>query len=171
MPLILKIPNKKIINKKIDAKIQVLDIMPTVLDVLSIPLVDNIEGKSLLPLIDEKVSSIRDFVFTESIEEHFPGNKRVYMKGVEGKWRTMIVGDWKIIYIPHPEKNIFELYNIKNDRSENLNLIDTEKKKAEEMKIKIIDFMKSQSNEGEPMVEDLTERSKKLLIQAGYLEG
>ena len=171
VPLILKIPNKKIINKKIDAKIQVLDIMPTVLDVLSIPLVDNIEGKSLLPLIDEKVSSIRDFVFTESIEEHFPGNKRVYMKGVEGKWRTMIVGDWKIIYIPHPEKNIFELYNIKNDRSENLNLIDTEKKKAEEMKIKIIDFMKSQSNEGEPMVEDLTERSKKLLIQAGYLEG
>ena len=50
-------------------------------------------------------------------------------------------------------------------------MIDTEKKKAEEMKIKIIDFMKSQSNEGEPMVEDLTERSKKLLIQAGYLEG
>ena len=170
VPLILQIPNKRIKNKRIEAKIQVLDIMPTVLDILDIPLVDKIEGMSLLPLIDGESTAIRDFVFTESIEEHFPGNKRVYIKGIKGKWRTMIIGDWKIIYIPHPEKDIFELYNIKRDPTENQNLMDIEKKKAEEMKSKILGFIKLQSNEGEPDAKDLTEKSKKLLIQAGYLE-
>jgi len=80
------------------------------------------------------------------------------------------VDDWKIIYIPHPEKDIFELYNIKKDPKENNNLIDKEKEKAEEMKKRILDFLKTQSNEGEPKAENLTEKSRKLLIQAGYLE-
>ena len=169
--LIMSCPKKLPKNKKVKGKVQVIDIMPTVLDILGIPLVDDVEGHSLLPLIEGKVDQVRDFVFAEGIEDHFKQDKRMFVSGVKGKWRAMIVDDWKIIYIPHPKNDIFELYNLAEDPKEEHNLMDKEKEKAEEMKKKILEFLKGQSNEGDVKVEDLTEKSKKLLIKAGYLEG
>ena len=144
--------------------------MPTILDILDIPLIEDIEGKSLLPLAEGKIEKVRDFVFAEGIEDHFKQDKRMFIKGIKGKWRAMIIGDWKIIYIPHTDKDIFELYNLKNDPGENNNLVEKEKEKAEEMKEKILDFIKGQSNEGDVNAEDLSEKSRKLLIKAGYIE-
>lgn len=167
-PLILA--NKSISkNKKISENVQIIDIMPTVLDMLKIPLIDKIDGKSLLPLIESESDFARDFAFAESIEEHFEGNKRVFFSGVKGKWRTMIVGKWKIIYMPHPKEDIFELYDLEKDPDENTNLILEEKKTAEEMKTRILDYLKHQSNEGDIPIEDLTEKSKKLLKKLGYI--
>ena len=169
VPLVMRCPAKILAGKVVKARVQSLDIMPTVLDVLGIPLLDKIEGFSLLPLINGEKPP-RDFIFTESIEEHFEGNKRVYMKGVKGKWRMMIVDGWKIIYIPHPEKDIFELYNLREDPNEEHNLIEVEKEKATVMKKRILDYVNTQDNEGEPKEEDLTSRARKMLIRAGYLE-
>lgn len=168
--LIFCYPKKIPKGKKVEAKAQLLDIMPTILELLGIPLVDEIEGCSLLPLIEEKKDKIHDFIFAESAEEHIKGNKRLYFKGNKGKWRTMIIDDWKIIYIPHPEKDIFELYNLKEDPKEINNLIDKEHEIAEKMKKRLLDFLKLQSNEGEVKVEDLSEKSRKLLIKAGYID-
>jgi len=170
VPLIFANPTSIPKGKKIMSNVQIIDIMPTVLEMLKIPLLDKIDGKSLLPLIENKTNKARDFIFAESIEEHFKGNKRIFFPGIKGKWRAMIVGDWKIIYIPHPKENIFELYNLKDDLSESNNLIDKEKKVAEEMKKKILNFLKPQSNEGEIDKKDLTEKSKKLLKNLGYID-
>ena len=160
------IPKGKVIN----SRIQILDIMPTLLEILNIPLVENIDGVSLMPIISGNKNKVREDVFAETAEEHIPGNKRVYFKGTKGKWRTLINNDWKIIYIPHPENDIFELYNLKQDPEEKNNLINTEKKTAEDMKAKILGFMKAQVNEGDVDIEDLSEKSRKLLVKAGYLE-
>lgn len=168
--LIFHNPKKIPKGKNIESKVQVLDIMPTLLDILGIPLVDNIDGYSLLPLIEGKEENARDFIFAETAEEHIKGNKKIFFSGNKGKWRTMITGDWKIIYIPHPEKDMFELYNLKDDPEEKTNLAEIEKEKAEEMKKKILDYLKPQINEGDVKLDDLTEKSKKLLIKAGYIE-
>lgn len=170
VPLILK--NSKIIpqNKRIRSRVQLTDLMPTILDILNIPVIDRIDGKSLLPLIEGKTDRSSDFIFAESIEEHFKGNKRVFFPGVKGKWRAMIVGDWKIIYIPHPENDIFELYNLEKDPKEEHNLIEKEKETAEMMKKKILDYLKQQSNEGDVDLDDLSDKSKKLLKKLGYIE-
>lgn len=160
------IPKGKIIS----SRIQNTDIMPTVLEMINVPLVDKIDGVSLMPLIQGKSEKIRDYIFAESIEEYFKENDKVFMSGVKGKWRAMIVDDWKIIYIPHPEKDIFELYNLKEDPKETKNLIDEEKEVAEKMKKRILDFLSTQDSEGEADLTTLTEKSKKLLIKAGYLQ-
>ena len=144
--------------------------MPTLLEMLNIPLLDKIDGVSFLTLIKETTKKSLSFIFAESIEEHFKGNKRVYFPGIKGKWRAMIEGDWKIIYVPHPQNDIFELYNLKEDPEEKNNLIDKEKEVASRMKNKILEFLKLQSNEGDADLEDLTEKSKKLLRKLGYLE-
>ncbi len=170
VPLVFKNAKKIPKNKKITSLVQTLDIMPTVLELLNIPLLDNIDAVSLIPLIKGKTDKVRDFAFAESVENYFKGNKRVYFKGIKGKWRAMIVDEWKIIYIPHPGKDIFELYNLREDPKEKNNLIDKEKEKAEEMKKRILDYLKPQSGEGDAKVEDLSEKSRKLLIKAGYIE-
>lgn len=169
-PLIIKNPKMIPKGEKIDANVQLIDIMPTVLDVLNIPLIDKIDGKSLLPLIKGEAEKARDVVFAESIEEHFKGNRRVYMEGVKGKWRAMVIDNWKIIYIPHPQNDIFELYELKRDPNEKNNLIDKEKEVAADMKTKILEFLKSQINEGGANLDDLTEKSKKLLRKLGYID-
>ena len=150
--------------------VQNTDIMPTILDMLNIPVVDNLEGTSIIPLIDGRTEKIREFIFAESAEDHFKGNRRIYIRGMKGKWRTMIVDHWKIIYIPHPEKDIFELYDLKSDPQETNNLIDTENEIASQMKKKILDFLKQQDNEGDVESKDIAGKARKLLIKAGYLE-
>lgn len=170
VPLIFKNPKRIPVNKQISGRVRNMDIMPTVLDILNIPLIDEIDGKSLLPLIESKKEELGEIIFAESIEEHFHGNKRVFMRGIKGKWRMLIEGKWKIIFIPHPQNDIFELYNITNDPDEKNNLIDKEKEIALYMKKKILDFLSQQSNEGDADSSDLTEKSKKLLIKLGYLE-
>ena len=157
-------------NKKITSLVQNLDVMPTILEFLRIPLVDNIDGVSLMPLIEGKKDKVREFAFAESVENYFKGNKRIFFEGVKGKWRTMIVGKWKIIYIPHPENDIFELYDLENDPDEKNNLVEQEKEIAEEMKKRILDYLKPQENEGVRGLESLEEKSRKLLIKAGYID-
>ena len=169
-PLIFKHPKAIPKGRIISQRVQNIDIMPTVLEMLGIPILDKIDGVSLLPLIKEKTKKSMSFIFAESIEEHFKGNERVFFPGIRGKWRAMVEGDWKIIYIPHPKNDIFELYNLKDDPEEKNNLIGKEKEIASHMKNKILEFLKLQDNEGDANISDLTEKSKKLLRKLGYLD-
>src|SRR3989338_4516689 len=73
-----RIPQKKII----ESRVQLLDITPTILDILNIPSIEKKEGVSLMPLIDVKADEARDFVFAEGIEEYFSQHKRIFMKGI-----------------------------------------------------------------------------------------
>jgi arylsulfatase A-like enzyme len=170
IPLIIKNPKLIPKNKKINSLVQILDLMPTILELVHIPLVDKLDGISLVPLINGQPSKLREFAFAESVENYFNGNKKIFFKGVKGKWRMMISGKWKIILIPHPENNIFELYDLESDPDEKNNLIDQNKEIAGEMKKKILNFLKPQENEGIRDPGSLEERSKKVLIRAGYIE-
>jgi arylsulfatase A-like enzyme len=163
VPLILKHP--KLPKKKIEKQVQSTDIMPTVLEILKIPLIDKIGGLSLMPMIEED-KVLRAYTFAESGKNFFKQNKRSYFEGIKGKWRMIRTDEWKLIYIPHPEKDIYELYNLKEDPGEKSNLIDKEEKTADKLKKELFEWMKeSKEDEGT----DLTEKSKILLRKMGYM--
>lgn len=164
VPLILKHP--KLPQKKIETQIQSTDIMPTVLEIIDIPLIENIEGISLMPLIN-KGEKVRDYTFAESGMNFFRQNKRTYFKGIKGKWRMVRTDGWKLIYIPHPEKDIYELYNLKEDPKETINLIEKEQKIGNKLNEELFKWM-DKPNEEEEL--NLTEKSKKLMIKLGYME-
>lgn len=166
VPLIFR--NPKIVPKgrTVKSQAQTLDIMPTILDALKIPLIDKIDGVSLMPLIEGKSEKTRDYLFIESNEKAFEQNPRMYFEGTKGKWRSLIKGKWKLIYIPHPEEDQFELYDLENDPGESNNLVNQEKEKASELKEKLFELLRPQSNEGKTV---LTERSRKLLRKMGYV--
>lgn len=164
VPLIIR--NSKLPKMKIEEQVQLTDIMPTVLEILNISLIENIDGFSLMPLIKEG-KKIRKYTFAEGIGSHFNQKKRSYIQGIKGKWRMVRTNEWKLIYIPHPGKDIYELYNLKNDPGETKNLIGEEQEVAKLLREELFKWMK-ESKEEEDI--DLTEKSKRLLRKLGYMD-
>jgi len=164
VPLIINHP--KLPKKKIEGQVQLTDIMPTILEILDVPLIENIDGVSLMPMIEED-KAVREYTFAEGGENLFKQNKRSYFGGIKGKWRMIRTDEWKLIYIPHPEKDIYEFYNLKEDPEETRNLINKEAETANNLKRELFKWMeKSKEDEGI----DLTEKSKILLRKLGYME-
>jgi len=165
IPLIIDNPNFRQ-QKKIETQVQTIDIMPTILEILNIPLIENIDGKSLIPLM-KGVKDDRKYLFAENGELIYKQNNRTFLPGIKGKWRIIRTNEWKLIFIPHPENDIYELYNLKNDPNENLNLISKELEIAKVLKEELFKWINA-SNKNEDM--DVTEKSKKLLRKLGYME-
>ncbi len=165
IPLIIRNPDIKQ-PKKIETQVQSIDIMPTILNILGIPIIEDIDGKSIVPIIKECEDG-RNYLFAENGEILFKENNRAFFPGIKGKWRMVRTNEWKLIYIPHQQKDIYELYNLKRDPKESNNLINDEPEMTKKMREELFKWANS-SKEDED--KDLTEKSKKLLRKLGYME-
>lgn len=105
VPLILKHPGLSM-KGRIDAQVKSIDVMPTVLGSLSIPVNAEAQGLNLLPLIKRDGN------------ENF--NRYVFSEGRGKKW-SLRSKKWKLIY----DKGTFELYNLEKDFREQNNLSKT----------------------------------------------
>lgn len=144
VPLILR--HKSLRPQKIDALVQHVDILPTILELLGIPLPQkDIDGSSLMPLISGKKKQIRDFAYFEDITYRrfkFLPNKRR---------RGIMVGDYKYIEtLAGKNEELYqimvredlrvskeELYNLKKDPLEKENLIRQKPAVAKQLKEKL----------------------------------
>lgn len=112
---------------EIDEPVSLLDVSPTILDLSGIPLPDNFQGKSLVPVIrGERISS---GVISESI-----GKGKIKIS-----YRTR---NWK--YIFDEVKGRHELYNLIEDQKEANNLYEKENEKAKEFELKIEEHISRQ---------------------------
>ena len=112
----------------INNQVRSIDILPTVLDLLSIPQDTNyskIDGKNLVPSIDGKHEA--RVAFSQSGN---PLNSTKPPK--EPNVYAVRTDEWKYIRNIHDSSE--ELYFIKNDPNEENNLINTEKEKSNEMR-------------------------------------
>ncbi|MGM0603485.1 MAG: sulfatase family protein [Bacillota bacterium] len=63
--LIFKFPDNPKKGKTVDALVSQLDIFPTICDLFGLKTPDNLEGSSILPLLDDRTDKIREEVFAE----------------------------------------------------------------------------------------------------------
>jgi arylsulfatase A-like enzyme/MFS family permease len=120
IPLIFYIPGK---NKKpsiVSQQVRSIDIMPTILELLNIPISSPIQGRSLMPLI----KGIR------AEEEYAFGGQGSFVR----------CSRWKLIF--NRETTSYELYDLQQDSAEQHNLIDTEPEVAAQLKAKLHDHIK-----------------------------
>ncbi len=117
VPLIIKFPHMN--HKKIDALIQHIDIVPSILDYLNLSYEENFDGMSFLPLFERDIKW-RDFIFAE--EYH-----TVKKKAIRTKRYKYIHADseqdalCKYCGIIHGD--VEELYDLESDPNENNNII------------------------------------------------
>lgn len=118
VPLIIRHPGLKRMRRKIiDRQVQLIDVMPTILDFLNIPFSHTMQGQSLVPLIEGRApEDFNEYVFTGSYNRQDSDILSDYMAIRTSEWKLIHIFDVK-------SKEVgFELYNIKNDPKEMHNL-------------------------------------------------
>jgi arylsulfatase A-like enzyme len=98
----------------------VIDFMPTMLNLLGVKVTASdsapaLAGRSLVPAFAKDVNVAREFLYF-----HHEQN------------RALRIGDWKLVS-KRPNTNEYALYNLSNDRNEQVNLAEKEKSRAESM--------------------------------------
>ncbi|MCP5105100.1 MAG: sulfatase-like hydrolase/transferase [bacterium] len=128
IPLILYAPNQLPKDKRISFRVNLTDIMPTVLDYLDITIPSHLDGISLLPPAKGKKGKERIFY----IETVFPWESLgcAPVKGI-------IKEDYKFIDLPQPE-----LYHLSRDPKEKENLFFKENLLAGRLKSRLARFIK-----------------------------
>ncbi len=113
VPLIIKHPGiKPEERRRIGQQVQLIDISPTILDFLGIPVSRTMQGKSLLSLMENKGKGRDIYAFSGTYNKDEPDAFAEYM--------AIRTQEWKLIHVFDAQKDsvTFELYNIKDDPKE-----------------------------------------------------
>jgi arylsulfatase A-like enzyme len=107
----------------------------------------------------------------------FSGQPRVYYEGNKGKWRMVRNERWKLIVIPHPDGDIFELYDHVSDPGESRNLYDELPGEAAKLWPLLQDWMRkdpdreaNRTAEETQALEELDPAARQQLEVLGYIQ-
>ncbi|MCK5058611.1 MAG: sulfatase-like hydrolase/transferase [Candidatus Aminicenantes bacterium] len=135
---ILKVPlifyNERIFgNHMIRNRVNLVDILPTILDLLDMEIPADVQGNSFVPMLHgDESESLRTFYF-----ESMYGKEDMNWAPLTG----IIAGDYKYISLPESE-----LYNLKVDRHEKNNIFKKEFKISKEYDKKLRELILKYSN-------------------------
>ena len=99
-----------------------IDIVPTVLDLAGLAAPEGLQGESLLPRALGRARGPAPPAYSESGRNFYPENPRQYLPGVAGKWRMIRTDRYKLILIPNLPQPFWELYDLRADPGETVNL-------------------------------------------------
>jgi arylsulfatase A-like enzyme len=161
IPLILtgpKIPNNVLISNMI----RQVDIFPTILDLISIPVPNDIDGKNLLPLIEGQD--------TEELISHIESPPPL-VENPSMKYIGIRTSKYKFIQNIHDDKQSYELYDLQNDPMEEKNIITTSSKQIEQLK-KSLRTMRNKKSLSQNVEFDDNEkrRVENVLKKLGYMK-
>jgi arylsulfatase A-like enzyme len=153
-----------------DDRVSLMDVMPTLAELLGIPIPANlgyeIEGRSLVPHFRGESTSPPP-AFAECGRSFF--SKLIQRRtrfDVAGRFRTVLEGDWKLIWTPGQTPDLeFELYNVRTDPDETVNLYAPDHPQVEHLKRLLNAWVRvPTSADTAPTPEDL-----RLLKSLGYV--
>lgn len=156
VPLILYIPSLQIESTvSIPEVVELVDITPTLLDLARIPMLPNMQGKSLIPVV-------------EGEREDDPSFSETYLAALEiGVSPLLSIRNQRYKYI---ETAIPELYDLKNDPQEETNLWGKEKSVGSEMKRQLSEHKQKYSSDSRNNRTVSTEEAEQFAA-LGYLGG
>jgi arylsulfatase A-like enzyme len=132
VPLIISSSKLNWANSRVQSVVRLIDIMPTISDLLGIGQVDNVEGESLLPLMELGYSDKEDrLVFAETRINR--------ASGLFASFISLQKEDWKMIF--NVLENKRELYDLKSDPYEIKNLIEKRPDKARKLSKDMLKFI------------------------------
>ncbi len=101
VPLIVKLPGGDYGGKRIDTPVEAIDVAPTILSLLRLPVPEMMQGRELTPLIEERVEAAvgEPLIFSWS-----------------NSFCTITSGDWKLAFDSRSGREA--LYNLETDPAE-----------------------------------------------------
>lgn len=106
VPLMLRFPGKSSAGTRIDAPVELVDVLPTVCDAANIAIPHGAEGKSLVQILCKPTVGLRDFALTQ------------YRRSGTSMGYSVRTADWRYTEWINPntgETNDQELYRLENE--------------------------------------------------------
>lgn len=136
VPLIIKFPDGDRLNRRVvNQQVAMIDLMPTILEYLELPIPEMVQGTSLFSMMEGKELNLP--VFSERIAI---GDVPDYKKSI----RTL---DWK--YIFWPTQKVEELYHLPPDPGEQVNVFEANPEVAADFNRQIIEWMTDNAQRGQ----------------------
>ncbi len=151
IPLFMKYPKGEMSSRKVDMRIQTVDILPMIYERIGIPIPEDVQGTAELglhPVISE----------TTPLPQASP----------DGTWRAIYEGDYKFLW---NIKGKHLLFNLKTDPGELKNLVNIEADRARDMKKQLEQYISSLPKPGPARpAADIDEKTKDALRSLGYIQ-
>lgn len=174
VPLIIRLPYAK--GKRLRGLAQIIDIMPTLLEMLGIPSTPGIQGRSLMPLVN-RGERVNEFVYAGA-KFNLGGSDPVPFYDTVSINESIRSEKWKFIHevkFANPGKDgpaevdgeNFELYDLEGDPNEQSNLADKLPDETKSLKDRLAEWAYSSRKPALPgqssmdIPEDVREKAKK----------
>ena len=160
VPMIIRIPSSVVRGKTVSAQVENIDLMPTICDLLGVPVPASVQGRSLIPLIaGEEQADLRE-AYSES---YYP---RYHYGWSELK--SLRSSKYKFIQAPRPE-----LYDLSLDPREKNNLFGQEGALGEKFVQRLKKLEEELSRKGieDKGPQELDGDSREKLMALGYIGG
>ncbi len=150
VPLIVKLPGKDLKGARVRAQVQLIDIMPTILDLAGLRPGPGAQGKSLRPLLEAPAAELDRYVYSEA------GPRKC----------AVGTGKWKLIY----DKGDYSLFDLAADKAEAVNAAAKNPDVVYELAQKLAAWRRETGPAGGRGAQRvaLTEEMKRKLKEAGY---
>jgi arylsulfatase A-like enzyme len=125
-----------------DALVSSLDVYPTLLELAGVEIPEHIQGRSLIPVMDNPGAKVREYVFSECVG----------VGGKAGEGHRMVRSDrWKYVLAMNDEEYLFDE---SKDPFEQNNLAQSPEQKngLKEMRSRLAEWMRS-NNDRKPKVD------------------
>lgn len=156
VPLIVRPPGGPA-GRTVDARARLVDVAPTILDLLDVPVPADMQGRSLVPLFEGGAQAAGDRVhYAETLSPRLSQNW--------GELRALYDGSFKYIHGPRPE-----LFDIRADPKETEDLVRSRPEVAARMREKLADFLKRNSPSGPSRMTPVDAETRSRLEALGYL--
>ncbi|MFN8178318.1 MAG: sulfatase [bacterium] len=157
----------------LSGRVSLVDVAPTLLELLSVKaspeFASRLEGRSLVPFLQGDSPPERP-VFGESGHAFYPEvvTRRV-RNDVEGAFRCVVLGDWKLIWTPFQTGALeWELYDLRKDPHETHDLWRADQPHFQELKPILLEWAKAGKWKDEPS--PIAERDLEKLRSLGYIK-
>lgn len=163
VPFIVHVPGVEG-GRRVGAPVSSVDIVPTVLDLLGLPIPDDVQGRSLAPVLrgDEDAEGLEDLsrrpLYAETLSPRLGFGW--------GELRALMRGDHKLIYGPRPE-----LYDLGADPRELDDLFEREGELAERMERELSRFLVEHAAQDLDAAVEMDEETRRKLMALGYIGG
>jgi len=159
VPLIFSLPGVLPAKRRVGRSVTLMDVAPTVLDVLDVKPPEDMQGRSLLPLLFEEPETWQERPVV--METHAPWHQYGW-----SPLKAVVSDGFKFIQAPRPE-----LYNLEEDPTESRNLYDDKPRHARSLEGKLIKLRKqySEGSIAERSRMAMDESSQQKLASLGYI--
>jgi arylsulfatase A-like enzyme len=182
VPLALRLPGRISGGRRIQAAVELIDVLPTVCELLSVPAPPGVQGESLVPLIDgvraERRRSEAFFEWSPPEGMSRPGVSQHIFAVRQGRWKLVSnpedLRPWNRPYARVPGSGFLlstqELYDVAADPHETRNLASAEPEVAARLAARLeawlAEALPEQGGADAPTPETLRQ-----LRQLGYIDG